>query len=602
MCPKRVDGRDMRTRALSSVLLILGVLPPTAGAAADCKLAQLAELPVTMTESKAVIAAQINGQPARFIVDSGAFWSMLTPAAAENFKLRLHDAPSNLTVTGIGGEIRIQVASVDQLLLAHIPVRHIDFIVGGSEIGAASDGVLGQNVLRIGDVEYDLANGAIRLMRATDCKKAALAYWAKSQPYSVMDIESATPLEPHTASTAFVNGAKIRVTFDSGAARSMLSLRAAERAGVRPGGPGVVDGGSWRGIGRRTLKTWIGPFASFKIGDEEVRNTRLRIGESLPPGVDMLIGADFFLSHHVYVASSQHRLYFTYNGGPVFNLETAPRSATDAGAVATPEAAAADASPAPSDAAGFARRGAAYAARHDYERAIADLTRACELEPTESAYYYQRGLARWGNRQLLPAAADFDEALRLKPGDVPTLTSRAELRVAGGDRAGAAADAAAADAIAPKNANVRADIGRVYGRLDRLLEALDQYDLWIQSHPVDAGLAHVLNARCRTRALLGQELDKALTDCNAALRLNPDGPDILDSRGLVQLRRGELDKAIADYDAGLGRDAQRAWSLYGRGVAKLRKGRTAEGEADVAAATSLQPHIAEDARHYGIVP
>jgi hypothetical protein len=32
---------------------------------------------------------------------------------------------------------------------------------------------------------------------------------------------------------------------------------------------------------------------------------------------DMIIGADFFLSHRIYVASSQHKLYFTYNGAGV---------------------------------------------------------------------------------------------------------------------------------------------------------------------------------------------------------------------------------------------------------------------------------------------
>ncbi len=34
----------------------------------------------------------------------------------------------------------------------------------------------------------------------------------------------------------------------------------------------------------------------------------------------MILGADFFLSHHILVASSQRKLYFTYNGGPVFDL------------------------------------------------------------------------------------------------------------------------------------------------------------------------------------------------------------------------------------------------------------------------------------------
>ena len=71
-------------------------------------------------------------------------------------------------------------------------------------------------------------------------------------------------------------------------------------------------------------RTWIAPFASFKIGDEEIRNTRLRIGD-IATDIDMLIGADFFLSHHLYVASSQHKLYFTYNGGPVFDLSASPK-------------------------------------------------------------------------------------------------------------------------------------------------------------------------------------------------------------------------------------------------------------------------------------
>ena len=32
----------------------------------------------------------------------------------------------------------------------------------------------------------------------------------------------------------------------------------------------------------------------------------------------MLLGYDFLRSHRVLVAHSQRRIYFTYNGGPVF--------------------------------------------------------------------------------------------------------------------------------------------------------------------------------------------------------------------------------------------------------------------------------------------
>src|SRR5262249_4297686 len=154
-------------------------------------------------------------------------------------------------------------------------------------------GLLGQNLLRIADIEYDLANGVVRLMRPQDCRKSPLAYWATSEPFSVMDIDWATPAVPFTAGIALLNGVKIHVLLDTGAATSVLSLRAAARAGIKPDDPrAVASGFSW-GTGRRLVKTWVAPFDSFKIGNEEIRHTKLRIGDLGVTNGDMLIGADF---------------------------------------------------------------------------------------------------------------------------------------------------------------------------------------------------------------------------------------------------------------------------------------------------------------------
>jgi tetratricopeptide (TPR) repeat protein/predicted aspartyl protease len=592
----------MTIRSFHVALVVAGLSGPLAGAIAECKLTRIADLPVTMTGMRPMIAAKINGNDAQFIADSGAFWSSITPAIASDFKLKLHPAPANLKVSGIGGDFEVSVTTVEDVRLANIPIRHIDFIVGGSEPGSGAAGVLGQNVLRMADVEYDLANGIIRLVRPNDCKHAVLAYWANSQPYSVIDIDWSSALQPHTTGSAFVNGVKIRVTFDTGAATSVLSLLAAERAGVHPGGEGVVDAGVGTGFGRRTVRSWVAPFASFKIGDEEIRNTRLRIGETRLMDVDMLIGADFFLSHRVYVASSQRKLYFTYNGGPVFNLASASSRAAAEGPVAKPAAQPAQEGNEPTDAAGFARRGAAFAARRDFGNAIVDLTRACEMDPNEPKYFYLRGLARLQYGQLLPAVADFDQTIKLKPDDVTALVTRARARLAGEDRPGAIADLDAADRIASKDADVRVDIGSGYVGVNLLAQAIAQFDLWIVSHAKDGQLSSTLNERCWARALLGRDLDKALADCNAALRLTPASAQILDSRGLVRLRLGDLNRSITDYDAALKLQPKTAWSLYGRGITKMRKGMITEGQADIAAATSLQPRIVDEARTFGIVP
>jgi tetratricopeptide (TPR) repeat protein len=84
--------------------------------------------------------------------------------------------------------------------------------------------------------------------------------------------------------------------------------------------------------------------------------------------------------------------------------------------------------------------------------------------------------------------------------------------------------------------------------------------------------------------------------------MQPRSASLLGSRGLVYLRLGKLDKAIADYDAALRLNPNRPWSLYGRGVAKSRKGLTTEGESDIAAATSIAPHLPQRARELGISP
>ena len=535
---------------------------------------------------------------------------MISEPIAAQFKLRLAPAPYDLRVTGVGGTSAVSITKIKEFGLAGRTFPNVDFIVGGSEVGDGAGGVLGQNVLGIADTEYDLAKGVIRLIRPHDCDNSSLAYWDSAASYSSVDIERMKQAGFHTVGAAYLNGAKIRVMFDTGAAASVLSLRAAAKAGVRPDNAGVVLAGESRGIGRRTVKTWIAPFASFKIGQEEIRNTHLRIGDINADEADMLIGADFFLSHHVYVANTQNKVYFTYNGGLVFNLTTGSGPATaksDANAGATnADATKADTTAPPMDASALARRGAASGARHDYEHALADLTRACELDPNEAKYFLQRSQIYEQSGQRQPALADVDRALKLRGNDPEALLHRANLQFAAGTRMAAIADLQAADQVAAREADIRFEIAQAYLREEEFAAAIAQLDLWIKNHPDDAKQADALNSRCWARALWGNELDRADKDCSSGLKLrsksSPGYAAMLDSRALVRFRQGALAKARADYDAALTLQPKLAWALYGRGLCKLRSGDAAGGDADIAAATVVRADIAERARKYGIGP
>jgi tetratricopeptide (TPR) repeat protein/predicted aspartyl protease len=589
-------------RMISLIVMSLSALRAPAFAA--CKLSKLVEMPITMNLSKALITAKFNDIDVQLAVDSGAFFSMISAASAAELKLKLHPAPFGLHVAGIGGSTVPSVATVKVFLLQGVPIHDIEFLVGGSEVGSGSIGLLGQNVLRLGDVEYDLAKGVIRMMQAEDCKHTRLAYWVvDAQAYSVMPIDYTTPWLPQTIGTAFLNGAKIRVAFDTGAATSLLSMRAAERAGIKPDSPGVIGAGFARGIGRGTVRSYIGTFSSFKIGDEEVKNARLRFGIDDLVNVDMLIGADFFLSHRVYVANSQHLLYFTYNGGPVFNLSSSAYAAKSTEPASETSSEVKKESGEPADAAAYSRRGNAFAARRDFERALADLTQATELAPNQPDYFYQRGVIHRDAGQADPAMADFNRALELKPDDVPALTARAALKLGAHDAAGATADLDAAARLAANEDDLRFFLAQAYERADLLVQSTAQYDLWIASHPDDSRMAQALNSRCWVLALQGTKLAEALSDCNGALGRTDKSSifagRILDSRGLVRLRLGDYGKAIADFDNSLKLNPKSAWSLYGRGVAKTLQ-KNATGEADMTAATALWAPIGDEFKRRGI--
>jgi tetratricopeptide (TPR) repeat protein/predicted aspartyl protease len=578
-----------------------------------------------MVDLRPQMTAKINGTDVRLLVDSGAFFSIISPASAAE----LHLEPRELFgffVKGVNGSARASIATVKEFTIPGVTLHNIEFVVAGSEVDEGGVGVLGQNVLHFADVEYDLAQGVVRLMKPLDCgSKVKLAYWAdKSAPYSVIDIVS----RERTASAlghASINGTDIRVVFDSGAGVSTLTLKAAARIGLRPDSPGVVSGGLSGGFGKNMAPSYIAPVESFKIGDEEIRHTRLRFAEMDLDDADMLIGPDFFLSHRIYVANSQQKLYFTYNGGPVFNLTHLDRSA--APSAANPPAAqstAGDAAPVSGaaqdrppgewkgtvaengDAADVSRRGTAMAARGDYDHALTELSRACELAPDNPEYFFQRSRVYRQMGNLVLAGKDLDQTLKLNPQHVAALVSRAELLLANGDSTGALADLDSASRTATKQADSRYEMAEAYGRADRLSSAVEQFDLWIAAHVDDERIPYAQNGRCWARALMGGDLSLALKDCNAALKRAAKGSPLYarvsDSRGLVYLRLGDYPKSIADYDASIATAPKTAWSWYGRGIDKLREHQAAAGDADIAQAKSLVPTIAEKFTQYGIQP
>jgi tetratricopeptide (TPR) repeat protein/predicted aspartyl protease len=633
----------VRTRHVGSMAALAAFSLWTVAASARCQLQQIGVLQVDMQDLRPLVWAKINGAKARFLLDSGSFYNSISRAAAEQYRLPLESIANDTAyVTGVGGSETVKMTTVDNFDFLGIPLHKIPFLVFDQGAGTEVAGLIGQNALRgISDVEYDLADGIVRFLKPVGCESQALAYWAVKTPYSYVELESMNTLEPHLRSEVTINGQRMTVWFDTGSSRSMLSLEAAKRAGITPNSPGVTFLGIGGGIGPAPAKMWVAPVDSFQIGGEKVEHTHLMVADFQPRDAegfvsrgfpDMMLGDDFFLSHRIYVAYSQNKLYFTYNGGPLFNLNLPQFTAGGGAAPPGPGASAPASAPAgaqatanePTDAAGFRRRGMALAAMREFDRALADLTRACELAPGDAENRYQRGVIYQQRGELKSALQDFDAALKAQPDDIDAHLARAELLHwnPGTDPASAAtqvkSDLDAVSRLAPPDAGVRLTLSSLYGEVGEYPAALDQVNQWLGTHHIESERAEGLNERCWLRAMANQDLTEALDDCNQALALTPSAqaemgtfigrtlaprnPAILDSRGLVYLRLGRLKDAVGDYDSALKTDPNMPTSLYGRGLAELRQGEKTNGQVDIAAAEKLDSGVTQLFAAMGLTP
>jgi hypothetical protein len=125
------------------------------------------DIPVRIVDHRPIATLRLNGTEVPMLVDSGAFFSMLTASTASQLKLPLHGLPFGFRVGGYTGQIAAKRTRVERLGLAGAELKDIEFIVGGNELGAGIMGVLGRNILSVADTEYARAkkafDGAIEL-------------------------------------------------------------------------------------------------------------------------------------------------------------------------------------------------------------------------------------------------------------------------------------------------------------------------------------------------------------------------------------------------------------------------------------------------------
>ncbi|HEY5290286.1 MAG TPA: pepsin/retropepsin-like aspartic protease family protein [Caulobacteraceae bacterium] len=294
----------------------LALLAAPLAARADCQVTEILELPVVMQGLRPTVPAKVNGADARFVLDSGDYESWITASGATRLGLKATLDMSDYRIQSAGGS---PTTTVKTFTLGGVVFKGVAFQIDDDAAGKDIDGFIGQKLLKVADVDYDLHGGVVRLMRPTDCGDQPLAYWLKpGETFGVAELTSSGVFGTEATATATINGVKVTVGFSTGDTVSVLTLAAAKRAGISLHDPGVVTAGTTTS-GGDPVQVWTAPIKSFEFAGEAVRNTRLRVTSADITGYDLILGTDFFLSHHLYFANGQHKLYVTYAGGSVFS-------------------------------------------------------------------------------------------------------------------------------------------------------------------------------------------------------------------------------------------------------------------------------------------
>lgn len=307
----------------------LALSSTTAFAASSCKLARIAEWKVKPETGRLIVDGAINGQEIGVLLDTGAVHSLIPRAAADRLGLTRHEA-KGYRAWGIGGDTYVEYAVIDELKIGNATRKNLRmFVLGERDLGRRFSLLLGYDFFENADIEFDLANNAVRLFQPQDCADAWLAYWAPAGA-GVVKLET-DPQKPGIVVDVKLNGKTFQAELDTGTSITVVSRLVAANLGLTPGAAGVVPQGKTGGLGAGRPDRLLGSFESFAIGDELIRNpniafTNLEVGETQTGSRlesrrelrEMLLGLDFLRAHRVFVAHSQRKLYFTYVGGRVF--------------------------------------------------------------------------------------------------------------------------------------------------------------------------------------------------------------------------------------------------------------------------------------------
>jgi len=288
-----------------------GCAVPVGPSAAECVPKPLAQLPVAFHNDVPTVTVTIDGQPVAMVLDLGADRTVIAEDTVD--RLRLDRDPSELpTITGVGGSETRWAAVARHLTLGGITLEHKRLEVapiGMTDTQQPIDGLLGLDVLRHYDVDWDLPRNRVTLNAASGCpgppagwSQAAVAVpWA--HPWGTSGHRSKLLLLP-----VRVDDKPVTATLDSGTGISMIESGFA--AGLEPLDAKGDEDVQLSGTGLGDADGTAHRFRSLVAAGDTLPGW-LMVAGPVPAGAgEMILGADFMRIHRAWLPAGGSAIWF----------------------------------------------------------------------------------------------------------------------------------------------------------------------------------------------------------------------------------------------------------------------------------------------------
>ena len=277
--------------------LVLSSAAHLVSAAAQCRVDIVAVLPLEIVNQQPVVEVLVNGTRLRMLLDTGAEISMVTHDATGIAGL-WEDPWRQGSFNGLGGSIPIGITEATVALTG--PGRPFRLAVGelSTRPGSADlSGLLGTDILSDYDIEIDFSHGRLTLADAHQCHDD----YAPWQGRWTM-LKGARTSRRRVLVPARLGQVDVTAILDSGAGYTVLSADMARRAGVTDDQVAAGTPSTGIGIALRQVPMRRVSLPMAEIGDERFADFAVTVPGIPIDRVDMLLGADYFLRHRVWVS------------------------------------------------------------------------------------------------------------------------------------------------------------------------------------------------------------------------------------------------------------------------------------------------------------